>query len=375
MDEKNNEKHIPVAEPEFSGNEKKYLNEAIDSGWISSGGGFIEKFEKQFAEFCGCAFATSTSNGTTALHLALLALDIKDGDEVIVPNLTFVATANAVIYVGAKPVFVDCEADTWNIDPQKIEERIASKTKAIIAVHLYGHPCDMNSILDIARRRNLKVIEDCAESHGAKYNGKTVGGFGDIGCFSFFGNKIITTGEGGMCTTNNPELFAKMKLYKNHGMDPSKKYWHPVVGYNFRMTNMHAAVGVAQLEKIDSLISGRRRAADFYNRLLGDLPGIGRCVEKEYAFNVYWMYSVLLDNEKERNMLMDFLADNNVETRPLFWPMSMMPPYKKYLSQDDAFPVSEGTAVRGINLPAGPKLTLDDQSRIVGLIKKFKETK
>ena len=244
-------KNFPISNIDLNGNELLYVTEAIKSTWISSSGKFITQFESMFAEFCSTNHAVATSNGTTALHLAIESLNIGSGDEVIVPSLTFAATANAILHSGATPVFVDSLNYHWNIDPEKISGAITPKTKAILAVHLYGHPCDMTQIMKIAKKYNLFVIEDCAEATGATINGEKVGSIGDIGCFSFFGNKIITTGEGGMCITNNADLNERMRLLRDHGMDKSKKYWHTEIGYNYRMTNLNAAIGVAQMEQID----------------------------------------------------------------------------------------------------------------------------
>ena len=242
---------ISIANPILNGNERKYIDECIDTGWISANGRFVKEFEEKFAAFCGVRYALACCNGTVTLHLALLALGIGEGDEVIMPTLTYIATANAVRYCGATPVFVDSEADTWNISPEEIEKHITPRTKAIIPVHLYGLACNMDAILDIAKRHDLKVIEDAAEAHGAAWRNKLVGSMGDVGSFSFFGNKIITCGEGGMVTTNDPELYEKMKLLRAQGVDPNKRYWHTMVAYNYRMTNMQAAVGLAQLENVE----------------------------------------------------------------------------------------------------------------------------
>ncbi|NQU99168.1 MAG: DegT/DnrJ/EryC1/StrS aminotransferase family protein, partial [Parcubacteria group bacterium] len=242
---------IQVSKPSLGREELNNVMEAIKSSWISSKGKFITEFEENFAEYCGVKYGIATANGTVALHLALKALKISKGDEVIVPDLTFIATANVVTYCNAKPIFIDSNPDYWCIDPEKIEEKITTKTKAIIPVHLYGHPCDMDAITKIAKKYGLYVIEDAAEAHGAGYKGKKVGSFGDISCFSFYGNKIITTGEGGMCLTNNQKLAERMKILRDHGMSPDKRYWYDVIGFNYRMTNIQAAIGVAQLKKID----------------------------------------------------------------------------------------------------------------------------
>jgi len=232
--------HVPLISPDLTGNELEYIMEAFLSTWISSSGEYIKKFEKMFADFSECEHGVAVSNGTVALHLALMALGLKKGDEVIVPDLTFAATINAVLHAQATPVIVDIERDSWCIDPKEIEKAITARTKAIIPVHLYGQPCDMDAIMAIANKSHLFVLEDCAEAHGARFDGKKVGSFGDVGCFSFFGNKIMTTGEGGMCVTNSKQLDEKMRILRDHGMSKTKKYWHEVIGYNYRITNLQA---------------------------------------------------------------------------------------------------------------------------------------
>lgn len=351
-------KIIPIAEPDLTGNELKYVNDCIKSEWVSSRGGYIEKFENAFSKYIGVNHSITTSNGTTALHLALAALGIGPKDEVIIPNLTFIATANAVKYVGAKPILVDISKEDWNIDINKIEEKINKKTKAIIPVHLYGKPCDMDAISKIAKKYDLYVIEDCAEAIGAEYNGQKVGSFGDIACFSFYGNKIITTGEGGMCTTNDKILAEKMNLLKNHGMSDKKKYWHDVIGFNYRMTNIQAAIGLAQLEKIDEFIRIRGENSDFYNSILKKVKGIKLSVQKDYAKDVCWLYSIIIDDDFKvnRDKLIEILKTRSIESRPFFYPLSKMPPYKT----NETFQVSEEISQKGINLPSSTKLTEKD---------------
>ena len=358
---------IPVAEPYFSGNELKYVEDCIKSGWVSSAGSYIKQFESEFAKFCSAKYAVAVSNCTAALHLALRALNIKENDEVLVPNLTFAATANTPIYLGAKPVLVECDRETWNIDVQKIEEKITEKTKAIIPVHLYGHPCDMGAIMEIAKKHNLYVIEDAAEAHGAEYKGAKIGSIGDIGCFSFYGNKIITTGEGGMCVTNSHELNNRMRILRDHGMSPEKKYWHNEVGFNYRMTNIQAALGLAQLEQIEGFIKKKRENAILYNSLLKNIPGIILPPEKEWAKNVYWMYIILLGENfpATRDELMKKLLEKEIETRPFFYPLSEMPPYKT----EEKFEISSEISSRGINLPSSVKLTRENIEYIAEAIK------
>jgi perosamine synthetase len=364
------EYRVPVAEPDIGEDELKKVIEAVKSGWVSSKGPFIEEFEDKFARYIGLKHGVATSSGTAALHLALAALNIKRGDEVIIPTLTFASVANAVIYTGAKPVFVDSHPDYWCINPNKLEEKITENTKAIIPVHLYGHPCDMDPIMKIAKIYDLYVIEDCAEAHGAEYKGQKVGTFGDIACFSFYGNKIITTGEGGMCLTNNDELAQKIKMLRDHGMSLEKRYWHEVIGFNYRMTNLQAALGVAQLERIDKFIERKREIAKFYNTLLKDVNGVILHPEMSWAKNVYWLYSILIDKEKfnlSRDQLMIKLAESGIETRRFFYPIHTMPPYKKYVSHD-TFIVANRLSSLGISLPSSVKLTLEKIEKIVQLI-------
>ncbi len=282
-------KNYPVSETNLNGNELKYVTDAVSSSWISSNGKYIDLFENEFANYLGVKHAIAVSNGTVAIHLALLALNIGKGDEVIVPNLTYIATANAVSYVNATPVFADSEADTWNINPECIEKLITPKTKAIIPVHLYGNPCNMDKIATIAKNHNLYIIEDAAEAIGSQYHGKKTGSFGLISTFSFYGNKTITTGEGGMVATNDDELASKIRLFKGQGMSFTKRYWFDVIGYNYRMTNMQAAIGHAQMERINDLVNAKRQNARHYNRFLNDIDQSG------FTCRITWYYQYLLD--------------------------------------------------------------------------------
>lgn len=362
-------KKIAIANPVFNGNERRYINNCIDTGWISSIGSYITKFESKFSRFLGSKFAASCSNGTVALHLPLLALGVKPGDEVIVPTLTYIATANAVAYCGAKPIFVDSEPRTWNIDPSKIEAKINKKTKGIIVVHLYGHPVDMDPVMKLAKKYNLFVIEDAAEAHGAEYKNKRVGSIGDAGVFSFFGNKIITAGEGGMVVTNNKKIDEKIRLYKGQGQDPKRRYWFIVTGYNYRMTNIQAAVGLAQLEKINWHMKMRRKIASLYDRYLKELSGyVDLPIEENWAKHSYWMYSILLkDNLKiSRDNFMNLMAKKGIETRPVFYPMHVMPPF---YAEKESFPVAEKISSRGINIPTHALLTKNDIKYISRVIK------
>jgi perosamine synthetase len=352
-------KRIPVAAPALVGREREYVLDCLDSTWISSSGSYIDRFEDSFAKFCGTRHALSCSNGTVALHLALLAIGIEPGDEVLVPTLTYVATANAVRYCGATPVFVDSELESWNMDPAKAALAVTPRTKAIVVVHLYGHPTDMDPIVELAREHGLAVVEDAAEAHGATYKGRTVGAIGVIATFSFYGNKIITTGEGGMVVTDDDELAETVRLLKGQGQDPNRRYWFPVVGFNYRMTNVAAAIGLAQLERIDWHIGRRREVAGWYREALTDLPAVTLSPELHWARNAYWISCALLAEDVgiARDDVMRSLDAQGIETRPFFYPLHTLPPYS---AGSGAFPVAESLAARGINLPSSALLTEAD---------------
>jgi perosamine synthetase len=342
-----NNNFIPISKPSITQKEINYVTDAIESGWVSSLGKYIDQFENKFASFCDVKYALTTSNGTTALHLALVALDIKEGDEVIIPDLTFIATANAVKYTGAKVVTVDIEEDTLCIDPKAIENAITSKTKAVIPVHLYGHPANMDEINKIAKKYNLKVIEDAAEAHGAEVCGKKVGGLGDVGIFSFYGNKIITSGEGGMITTNDKKLYERMKYLRDHAMSKEKRYWHTEIGFNYRMTNLQAALGLAQLERIEELLNKKREIFEWYKEYLGYIPNIKLNFQKNGYKNVYWMIclEIIGYDENKRDNLMKRLKKKGIDSRPYFYPISDMPMYEKANTS-----ITHKVYQRGINL-------------------------
>lgn len=354
---------ISVAQPRLAGNERKYVLDCLDTNWISSNGKYIGAFEEAFARFCGVKHAIATNNGTTALHLALVALDLQPGDEVIIPTVTYIATANAVRYCGATPVLVDVCPDTMNIDPADIERRITPRTKGIIPVHLYGHPAEMTRINEIANRHHLWVVEDAAEAHGAEVLGRKVGALSACATFSFFGNKIVTTGEGGMITTDDDALAAKLRLFRGQGMDPKRRYWFPVVGYNYRMTNIQAAIGLAQMETIDKALADRNTLAAWYDAALTPLQDqLNLPRQHDWAKQVYWMYNIFLrdGDEHRRDAVMRQLDDAGIETRPVFYPMHVLPPYK----EDTSYPVADEWAQRGINLPTHQDLTQADVQRI-----------
>jgi perosamine synthetase len=358
---------IPVYQPMLSGNEKKYVLDCIDSTWISSKGEYLKKFEDAFSKKISVRHSTAVSNGTVALHLALLALGIGDGDEVIVPTLTYIASVNAISYTGAKPVFADSLRSTWQIDPVDIERKITSKTKAIMAVHLYGHPCNMDAIMELAERHNLFIIEDAAEAFGSKYKNKPIGSMGHISTFSFFGNKTITTGEGGMVSTNDQTLIERVIHFKGQGLAAHRQYWHDVIGYNYRMTNISAAIGLAQLEQADDFIKRKRDISKLYKALLKDLP-IQVHDEAPDVFHSYWMFSILVCDAKKRDGLRNCLLENGVETRPLFYPVHTMPMYSNPFQSHK---VAEDLGWRGLNLPSFPGLENHQVELVCDHIRKF----
>lgn len=359
---------IPVAAPVLDGRETEYVMECMQTTWISSAGRFIGAFEEAFAKLCGVKHAIAANNGTTALHLALVALDLKPGDEVIVPTLTYIASANAVRYCGATPVFVDSDPVTFNLDPADVAAKITPRTRGIMPVHLYGHPADMDPIMELARKHDLFVVEDAAEAIGARYKGRPVGSIGDCATFSFFGNKIITTGEGGMVTTNDDALAEKLRLFRGQGMDPKRRYWFPVVGYNYRMTNIAAAIGLGQIERVEHHLSVRQsiakaydeRLARFGNKLV--LPKV-----EPWGEHVYWMYTIVLGEgvTRSRDEVMALMNEQGIETRPVFYPMHVLPPYEE---KGASYPAAEHCAARGINLPTHGMLSEQDIDRVVAAL-------
>jgi perosamine synthetase len=358
---------IPVYQPSLLGNEKKYVLDCLDTTWISSKGSYLKKFEDEFSQKIDVKYSTAVSNGTVALHLALLSLGVSEGDEVIVPTLTYIASVNAIRYVNATPIFVDSLNSTWQADPLDIERKITKRTKAIVVVHLYGHPCNMDVIMEIANRHNLYVIEDAAESFGSKYKNKFVGGIGHIATFSFFGNKTITTGEGGMVVSNDQALIDRAIHFKGQGLAAQRQYWHDVVGYNYRMTNICAAIGLAQLEQADGFIKRKREIASKYKELLSGLP-IQFQAESPDAFHTYWMFSILVMDAIHRDELRNFLMEGGVDTRPLFYPVHTMP---MYCVPQQTHLVAEDLGLRGLNLPSYPTLTDKDLAYICEIIKAY----
>lgn len=356
----------PVYQPSLAGNEKKYVLECLESTWISSKGRFIGEFEKAFAAFIGVPHAAAVCNGTVALHVALLALGIGPGDEVIVPSLTYIASVNAIRYTGAVPVFADVRPDTWQIDPAEVEKRISPKTRAIMAVHLYGHPCEMDRLAELAAQNNLYLVEDCAEAFGSRYQGLHVGSSSHISAFSFFGNKTITTGEGGMVVSSDKTLIERAIHLKGQGLAQNREYWHDIVGYNYRMTNICAAIGLAQLERAEELIARKRKVAEWYKKYLAGVP---LSLQGEFGAVVhsFWMVSALVAKAALRDPLRAFLAAEGIETRPLFFPVHTMPMYAPGVGK---LPVTEDLSARGITLPSWPELSQENVAEICAAIRR-----
>jgi perosamine synthetase len=349
---------IPVCEPTLGGNEAEYVLDCIESNWISSAGKYIPRFEEAFAEVCDAVYGVACANGTVALHLALATLGIGPGDEVILPTFTMIATINAVTYTGATPVLVDSEPLTWNMDLNQIADKITPHTRAVMPVHTYGHPVDMDPLLEMAERHGFFVVEDAAEAHGAEYKGRRAGSLGHAGCFSFYANKIITTGEGGMITTNDPEIARLARNLRDHAFSEERHFWHKYVGFNYRMTNMQAAVGLAQTEQIELFVQARRANAARYTAALKKIPGIVTPPEADWAKSVFWMYSILVEDESgmNRDQLRACLAEHGIETRTFFIPMHLQPIYYQAF-KGQRYPVAEMLCQRGFYLPSASSLT------------------
>lgn len=360
-------KFIPVSMPHLVSKEVEYVTDAVKSGWISSLGEYVTRFEEDFAKFCGTRDAICVSNGTAALHLALAACGVGAGDEVIMPDLSFIATANATLLAGARPVFCDVDQDSLCIDPSKIEALITPKTKAILPVHLYGHPADMHAIKAVADRHGLIVIEDAAEAHGSAIGGQLVGSFGECGTFSFYANKNLTTGEGGMVTTNDEELAEKLRYLRDHAMSPSRRYWHDQMGFNYRMTNLQAALGCAQLEQIDQFIARRRQLFDAYQERLVNVRGLRLNREANGTTNSYWMICVEIEHfdASTRDQFCAALKAHGVDTRPYFYPMSQMP----YIDEPANTPVAHRVSEKGLNLPTYLGLTEEDIDQVCSAVR------
>ncbi len=371
FDERTRRAIIPVCEPTMAGNELKYVTQAVETNWISSAGSYIRDFESQFAEVCGTKYGIACANGTVAMHLAMATLGLEPGDEVIIPTFTMIATINAVTYCGATPVLVDQELDYWQMDVEQIAAKITPRTKAIVPVHIYGHPVDMDPLMDLAEEHGIMVIEDAAEAHGAEYKGRRAGGLGHAAGFSFYGNKIITTGEGGMITTNDREIARLAWNLRDHAFSSERHFWHKYVGFNYRMTNLQAAVGLAQVEQLDHFVDARREHACDYTGRLADIPGIATPSEAEWAKNVFWMYGILVDAEAygmNRDELRKVLADNGIETRTFFIPMHCQPVYWQAF-KGQRYPVAEQLCRDGLYLPSASSLTLGEIEYVADVIR------
>jgi len=365
---------IPVNEPLLNGNEKKYLLECIDTGWISSEGPFVKKFEEEFSRINNRKYGVAVCNGTAALEIAVECLGIGKGDEIIMPAFTIISCASAIIKSGAKPVLVDIDLQTWNMDVNQIEKKITKKTKAIMVVHTYGLPVEMDTVLKLAKKYKLKIIEDAAEAHGQIYKGKPCGSFGDISIFSFYPNKLITTGEGGMVLTDNKKLADKCKSLRNLCFIPAKRFVHEELGWNMRMTNLQAALGLAQLERWEDHIARKRKMGSLYTQLLKQVNGITLpLVKTSFAENIYWVYGIILENKKlSAEKIMKRLAEKNIGTRPFFFPMHLQPVFKKMgLFKNEKYPNSEMLYTQGFYLPSGLALTEEQIREVAKTLKEI----
>jgi perosamine synthetase len=360
---------IPVFTPWLPESARRYVLDCVDSGWISSLGEYVPRFEAELARFCEARHAVATANGTVALHLALAVLGIGPGDEVLVPDLTFVATANAVRYTGATPVLVEVDRRTWGIDPEEARRRLTARTRAILPVHLYGRPVDLDPLFELAGEHGLDVVEDAAEAHGARYKGRRVGALGRIGAFSFYGNKIFTTGEGGALVTNDARLAERAAFLRDHAMDPRRRYYHPEVGFNYRMTNIQAALGCSQLEHAAEILRRRQALARAYDAGLAGIPGLAWPVAMPWEESVCWMYSVLVEPAfgLDRDAVAAGLRERGIDSRPFFVPLHEMPPYL----DGGSFPVAAALSREGINLPSGTALGLDEIATVCGALREL----
>ena len=358
---------IPIAEPVIGVRELDLVSDAVRSGWVSSKGPYVRRFEAILAEACGTKHAVAVTSGTAGLHLTFAALGIGPGDEVIVPTFSFVAVASTVRHVGAQPTFADSDPGHWGIDPEDVVRRITPRTKAIMPVHLYGHPADMDALRDVAQAHGLWLVENAAEALGSTYKGRPVGGLGDAGILSFYANKLITTGEGGMVVTDDDSLAAKLRLLRDHGMDPTRPYWHPEVGYNFRLTNLQAALGVAQMEQVGTFLLCKKQIAERYREGLGAVPGIGFQEIAPWAVSSAWLFAITVDQEfgVSRDDLQAELLRRGVDSRRAAYEIHTMPPYRR----DDHYPVAERLSEQGLHLPSGVSLSEADQAYVIEQIR------
>jgi len=370
---------IPVCEPYLAGNEAAYVNDCLATGWISSAGKYVTEFEKQFAAYCGVKHGVAVCNGTVALHLALVALGVGPGDEVIIPDFTMIASAFAVCYTGAKPVFVDASKDTWNIDVAQIEAKISAHTRVIMPVSIFGQPCEMDAIWALAKKHNLLVLEDAAESHGATYKGVKTGNLAEITAFSFFANKNLTTGEGGMVVTNDPQLYERAKYFKNlcFPVDAPRNYTHHDIGFNYRISNIHAAIGLAQVERADEYKEMRIANAKLYIDCLQQIPGVTLQKTHTDVSSVHWMNGIVIEPEmygKTRDELLMHLKENGIDTRLFFVGMHKQPSLQKYgCDSSGDYKVTDWLSANGFYLPSSSNLPKATIERICGLISKFRK--
>ena len=363
---------VPIARPWITAQEAGYVQECVQSGWVSSLGDYVQRFETSFARYCACTHGVSVNSGTAALHLALCALGVGPGDEVIIPALTFAATANAVLYTGARPVFADSSRDSWNMDPNHVEDLIGPNTRAMIPVHLFGLPCRMDAIQSIADAHHVPVVEDAAEAHGARYADRVVGGIGCVGCFSFYGNKLITTGEGGMCVTSDEALADRMRLLRDHGMDKSRRYWHADIGFNYRLTNPMAAIGCAQMERLGMILERRQEIRDAYAARLADLPVLLPDHDGP-ARHAFWMITLVLQPPhglRQRDDLIRHLIGQGIEARPFFYPVPSMPPYAEFAA---VVPYARSWSERGLMLPTFHEIDEDAIEYICAIVRAWFE--
>ncbi|MFH1257097.1 MAG: DegT/DnrJ/EryC1/StrS family aminotransferase [Candidatus Diapherotrites archaeon] len=364
-------KFIPMAKPDLSGNERKYVEQCMESGWIGfseAKDSFIAKFEKAFADYCGAKYGITTFNGTCSLSLILQVLGIGKGDEIIVPNTTFAATASVALYAGAKPVLADVDARHWGISIEEVKKKISPKTKAVMPVHLYGHPCEMDELNALAEKHNFFVIEDAAQSHGAEFKGKRTGALGTCSSFSFYGNKLITTGEGGIVLSNDKEFYEKAQIIRNQGQSPQRHYWHETLGNNYRMSNIQAAIGLAQLERIEKFLKKKRQIAKSYIDSLQGAKGLSFQQEMPWAKSSHWMFNVVFEKgfHKTKEQAIKQLEANAIDYRNVFYPMHSMPPYR----EQGSFPVSETLSSKGLTLPSNIFLSDEDIERVCSVILK-----
>jgi perosamine synthetase len=357
---------VPVSSPDLSPLETRNVVDAIESSWISSTGAFLERFEREFGEACRTEHVVPVANGTVALHLVLEALGVTSGDEVIVPSMTYIATANAVAYTGATPVFVDVCPDTWCLDPEAVAAAVTTRTTAVIAVHLYGHPADMDALRAVADRHGLALVEDAAEAPFAEYKGRRAGSLGDAATFSFYGNKVITSGEGGAVTTNDPDLAGRLRLLRGQGMDPARRYYFPVIGFNYRMTNVAAALLCGQLARVPEMLERRRLLYDAYDNAFGASPSVTLQPRADWATITPWLYSVLLEDEQQRTRIAERLSECGVDTRPFFVPIHTLPPYQQLGTGE--LPVTMELGARGLSLPTSSTFDPAVADRVAALV-------